>query len=115
MTDTAQLEDGVVGAALVAKGIEYLGQGVNIFQQGYLETPSHGRMLNITEKDVTKIRINKTNLTETYGSNFAEFLQEFSVEAGLEGSYGGFSASVEAMRSEEQTSELQPRGLISYA
>jgi hypothetical protein len=109
MTDTAQLEDGVVGAALVAKGIEYLGQGVNIFQQGYLETPSHGRMLNITEKDVTKIRINKTNLTETYGSNFAEFLQEFSVEAGLEGSYGGFSASVEAMFSNAQRTSIDIR------
>ena len=96
MTDNAEVENGVVGAALVAKGIEYLGQGVNIFQHGYLESPSHGRVLNITEKDVTKIPINQTSLTETYGSNFAEFLQEFSVEAGLEGSYGGFSASVEA-------------------
>src|ERR1044072_5322056 len=95
MTDNAEVENGVVGSALVAKGIEYLGQGVNIFQHGYLESPSHGRVLNITEKDVTKIPINQTSLTETYGSNFAEFLQEFSVEAGLEGSYGGLSARVE--------------------
>ena len=85
-----------IGAAHLAVGNEYLGRGVNIFEQGYLAPPSNGRVIDLTDGNVTTIPIDTTSVTETYGSNFAEFVQEFSVKAGLEGSYKGFTGSVES-------------------
>jgi hypothetical protein len=85
-----------VGAVHLAKGVEYLGRGVNIFSQGYLVPPSLGRVIDLTDDNVTMIPLDRTEVKETYGSSFAEFIQTFSVAAGMEGSYRGFSGSVES-------------------
>ena len=90
------LDSPQIGAAHLTAGMEYVGRGVNIFTEAYLEHPNKSRMVDLTIDNVTIIPINTTEVSETFGSNFAEFLQDFSVSAGLDASYMGFTASVEA-------------------
>jgi MAC/Perforin domain len=85
-----------VGAAHVEKGREYLGKGVNIFAEGYLVPPNKGQVIDLTDGNVTTIPLDRSDVTEASGSNFAEFVQNFSVKAGVEGSYKGFTGSVES-------------------
>lgn len=87
-----------IGAAHTSVGTEYVGRGVNIFHEAYLDPPNKSRIV-ATDAPVETIPINTTGLKETYGKDFGEFLQNFAVEAGVEGSYMGFSASVEAQYS----------------
>jgi hypothetical protein len=71
-----------VGAAHVEKGREYLGKGVNIFAEGYLVPPNKGQVIDLTDGNVTTIPLDRSDVTEASGSNFAEFVQNFSVKAG---------------------------------
>lgn len=89
------MDDSKVSATYLIKGLEFIGQGVNIFDEAYLLPPSNGRMLDVSDDNVTITPIRQTDALETFGSNFAEFIQDFSVSAGLDGSYKGFTASVE--------------------
>jgi hypothetical protein len=89
------MDNSNVGATLVEKGHEYLGKGVNIFEERYLDPPSKRQVIDLKDGNVTTIPILHSDVTETSGSNFAEFTQNFSVKAGVEGSYKGFTASVE--------------------
>src|SRR5580704_8946166 len=89
------MDNSKVDATYLAKGLEFVGMGVNIFDESYLLPPSNGRVIDTNDGNVTRTPIRQTNAVETFGSNFAEFIQDFSVSAGLEGSYKGFTASVE--------------------
>src|SRR5947209_8334820 len=87
-----------VSAAHVAQGLEYIGKGLNIFEEVYLGTPSGARVIDVSEGaggNVTITPVRQTEASEVFGSNFAEFTQSFSIQAGLDGSYKGFTASVE--------------------
>ncbi|EJN08860.1 MAC/perforin domain-containing protein [Bradyrhizobium sp. YR681] len=81
--------------AYLGNSLEYLGKGVNVFHEGYLVPPHIGGLLRLTENEVTTTNVGQTDVVETFGSNFAEFIQNFSVAAGLNGSYKGFTGSVE--------------------
>ena len=85
-----------ISAAYLAPALEHLGQGLNIFTEGYLMPPGNGKVLSLKEEDFDIIPVRQTTATETFGSNFAVFIQDFSVAAGLDGSYKGFTASVES-------------------
>jgi hypothetical protein len=89
------MDASMVGAAHVAEGKKYVGRGVDIFREKYLEPANKSRIVK-EDAPVDTIPLGRTELHETYGKNFAEFVQKFAVSAGVEGSYMGFSASVEA-------------------
>jgi hypothetical protein len=103
------MDNSKVDATYLAKGLEFVGMGVNIFDESYLLPPSNGRVIDTNDGNVTRTPIRQTNAVETFGSNFAEFIQDFSVSAGLDGSYKGFTASVETKfaRSSRESVEIK--------
>jgi hypothetical protein len=102
------MTDHTVQAAYIAKGHDYLGKGVNILAEQYLAPPTGKRIVDLNG-NVDTTPINQTDAVEIYGSNFAEFISEFSIKAGLEGSYGGFTGSVESKYSKSTLDSIDTK------
>lgn len=91
----------------LTKGIKYLGKGVNIFEESYLAPATAGQVIDVDDTNVNVTPIRQTDTSKIFGSSYAEFIEKFAVSAGLDGSYGGFSGSIETKfsRSSFQSAE----------
>jgi hypothetical protein len=98
-----------VSANHLAKSLEYIGKGVNVFSEGYLVPPHLDGLLQLDKAKISETTVHQTDATETFGSNFAEFVQNFSVSAGMDGSYKGFTGSVETKFSSTTRSSIDTK------
>jgi hypothetical protein len=84
---------------LQEEGRKYLGRGVYIFEETLNPTPDRGLVVDVTTLDDDEISVQtpgETGLHEVTANSFAEFTHKFAVDAGLKGSYLGFSAALKA-------------------
>ena len=89
-------------------GMEYLGVGVNVFKYRYPHPPVLAQSINPAEIARTRTS-GRTEVDETYGSNFTEFAENLAVAAGLEGSYGGFSGSLDVAYDKNDRNSLNTK------
>lgn len=87
--------ESIAPEVFVIKGLEYLGKGINIFEETYLAPATASQVIDVSDNNVTSTPIRHTDSNEIFGSSYAEFIEKFAVSAGMDGSYGGFSGSVE--------------------
>ena len=78
----------------MAELADLLGRGLNLFSLDPWSTPNLEQI--VSGGVVTDDPILKTSLKTFYGSSLLDISHKIAVEAGVSGSYGGFSASVDA-------------------
>lgn len=71
-----------------------LGVGINVFNYSYPRPPALAKVINTPSGTYDVRESGLTNREDVYGSNFSEFVEKTAVSVGLEGSYAGFSNSM---------------------
>ncbi|GAB4319903.1 MAG: hypothetical protein OHK0047_02180 [Leptolyngbyaceae cyanobacterium] len=77
-------------------GRQFLGRGVNMFTMTCNSAPDKSSVVVVADGTFTNDPIRNNSLNILQGESFTEFTQRLAVEAGLEGSYLGITASVES-------------------
>lgn len=88
------------------EGRKYLGRGMYIFEETLNPTPDRGLVVDVDAMDNDEITVQtpgETGVHEVTANSFAEFTHKFAVDAGLKGSYMGFSAALKAKYSTSVT------------
>lgn len=101
------MQELVMDKVFMIKGLEFLGKGVNIFEEKYLEPATIGQIIDVSDGIVTSTPIPTTDVQEIFGSSYSEFIEKFAISAGVEGSYGGFSGSIETKFSSSDFESLE--------
>jgi hypothetical protein len=87
-------------------GRQYLGRGVYIFQETLTPSPDRGLVVDVPTLDDDEISVQTsgdTGIHEVTANSFAEFTHKWGVDAGLKGSYLGFSGALKAKYSNTVT------------
>lgn len=76
----------------IEKGLAFVGNGMDATKE---ELPLAGKIIDNPSSLLNVTPIRKTSLEMIYGETYASFTKELSVSVGIEGSFGGYSASVD--------------------